>query len=96
MSSDNGAGKAPASSADYGKTASFLAVGVGLPAERVDVVLASEEYAAEVRADFEQARAYGATGVPFFVVDQKYGVSGAQPTEVFGQLLQRAWDDANA
>ena len=41
--------------------------------------------------DIAQARAYGATGVPFFVVDQKYGVSGAQPTEVFSQLLERAW-----
>ena len=42
-------------------------------------------------ADIAQARAYGATGVPFFVVDQKYGVSGAQPAEVFSQLLERAW-----
>ena len=44
-----------------------------------------------MHADIAQARAYGATGVPFFVVDQKYGVSGAQPTEVFSQLLERAW-----
>ena len=40
-----------------------------------------------------QARAYGATGVPFFVVDEKYGVSGAQPTELFAQLLERAWSE---
>ena len=60
---------------------------------RVDEVLASEEYLDAVHEDIAQARAYGATGVPFFVVDQKYGVSGAQPTEVFSQLLDRAWAD---
>jgi predicted DsbA family dithiol-disulfide isomerase len=67
------------------------AVDAGLDPGRVDDVLASREYADDVRADIEQARAYGATGVPFFVVDQKYGVSGAQPPEVFTQLLERAW-----
>ena len=54
-------------------------------------MLASDEYADAVQADIAQARAYGATGVPFFVVDQKYGVSGAQPAEVFGQVLEQAW-----
>jgi predicted DsbA family dithiol-disulfide isomerase len=71
------------------------AVGVGLDAERVGAVLASDEYADAVAADIAQARAYGATGVPFFVVDQKYGVSGAQPSEVFAQLLATAWADAH-
>lgn len=42
-----------------------------------------------------QAQAYGASGVPFFVVDQKFGVSGAQPTEVFTQLLERAWSESH-
>ena len=68
-----------------------IAVDVGLDPGRVDEVLASEEYLDAVHEDIAQARAYGATGVPFFVVDQKFGVSGAQPTEVFGQLLERAW-----
>ena len=62
---------------------------------RVDEVLASEEYLDAVHEDIAQARAYGATGVPFFVVDQKYGVSGAQPTEVFSQLLERAWAESH-
>ena len=48
-----------------------------------------------VAADVAQARAYGATGVPFFVVDQRYGVSGAQPTEVFEQVLTQAWAEAH-
>jgi predicted DsbA family dithiol-disulfide isomerase len=67
---------------------------VGLDPGRVDDVLASEEYLDAVHADIAQARAYGATGVPFFVVDQKYGVSGAQPTEVFSELLDRAWTES--
>lgn len=70
-----------------------IAVGAGLPADRVDAVLASEEYFADVQADIEQAQRYGASGVPFYVVDAKYGVSGAQPAEVFTQVLDRAWAD---
>lgn len=65
----------------------------GLGEERVREVLASTEYDDAVEADVRQAAAFGATGVPFFVVDQRYGVSGAQSTEVFGQVLRRAWSD---
>jgi predicted DsbA family dithiol-disulfide isomerase len=72
-----------------------VAVDVGLDPARVDEVLAGDEFTGAVHADIEQARAYGATGVPFFVVDQKYGVSGAQPTEVFSQLLERAWSESH-
>lgn len=68
-----------------------VAVETGLDPARVDAVLASDLYADAVAADVAQARAYGASGVPFYVVDQKYGLSGAQPTEVFSQLLERAW-----
>jgi predicted DsbA family dithiol-disulfide isomerase len=57
----------------------------------VDDVLAGERYADAVAADVRQALAYGATGVPFFVVDRKYGVSGAQPVEVFAQVLETAF-----
>ncbi|PKH44301.1 Predicted dithiol-disulfide isomerase, DsbA family [Nocardioides alpinus] len=72
-----------------------VAAAAGLDATRVDEVLGSREFEADVHADAEQARAYGATGVPFFVIDQKYGVSGAQPTEAFTQVLERAWADAH-
>jgi predicted DsbA family dithiol-disulfide isomerase len=72
-----------------------IAAGVGLDAQRVEEVLGSEEYLDEVWADISQAQAYGATGVPFFVVDGKYGVSGAQPTEVFTQVLERAWGESH-
>jgi predicted DsbA family dithiol-disulfide isomerase len=70
------------------------ATDLGLDAARVDEVLTGTEYADAVAADIAQARAYGATGVPFFVVDQKFGVSGAQPAEVFSQVLERAWAES--
>ena len=63
----------------------------GLDRTRVDEVLASDAYAADVQADIDQAHAYGSSGVPFFVIDGRYGVSGAQPAEAFGEVLQRAW-----
>ena len=72
-----------------------VAVETGLDARRVDEVLASDEYADAVEADIAQARAYGAGGVPFYVVDERYAVSGAQPTEVFAQLLERAWAESH-
>ena len=72
-----------------------IATGVGLDEARVREVLGSREYADEVEADIAQARAYGATGVPFYVVDEKYGISGAQPVEVFAQVLDKAWGDSH-
>ncbi|HET7691357.1 MAG TPA: DsbA family oxidoreductase [Nocardioidaceae bacterium] len=71
-----------------------VAVDVGLDPARVDQVLGTREYGDAVLADIAQARAYGITGVPFFVVDGKYGVSGAQPAEVFSQVLDRAWAES--
>ena len=61
----------------------------------MEEVLAGLEFQDEVYADIEQASAYGATGVPFFVIDQKYGVSGAQPAETFREVLERAWSDSH-
>ena len=72
-----------------------VATDAGLAAARVDEVLASDEFADAVEADIAQARAYGAGGVPFHVVDGRYGVSGAQPAEVFAQVLERAWADSH-
>jgi len=71
-------------------TLTELATEVGLPADRVREVLAGTTYTEEVAADQAQAVAYGANGVPFFVIDEKYGVSGAQPVEVFKEALSRA------
>jgi predicted DsbA family dithiol-disulfide isomerase len=68
-----------------------VAAGAGLDPARVDQVLASDEYAADVQADIDRAHAYGSSGVPFFVIDGRYGVSGAQPAEALGEVLRRAW-----
>ncbi|MEY9489448.1 putative DsbA family dithiol-disulfide isomerase [Streptomyces calvus] len=71
-----------------------LATAAGLDEDAVRRVLADPEaYADEVRADEREAAQLGATGVPFFVLDRKYGVSGAQPAEVLAQALTRAWDE---
>jgi predicted DsbA family dithiol-disulfide isomerase len=63
----------------------------GLDGGAVDRVLRSAEHADDVRADTERARSLGANGVPFVVVADTFGVSGAQPTEVFEQVIARAW-----
>ncbi|ROR92216.1 DsbA family oxidoreductase [Nocardioides aurantiacus] len=68
---------------------------VGLDTARVEEVLGSREYADAMEADIRQAAAYGATGVPFFVVDGRYGIAGAQPAETFTQVLTQAWDDTH-
>jgi predicted DsbA family dithiol-disulfide isomerase len=77
------------------ETLTRIATGVGLDEVAVKEVLATDRYADEVEADLRQAVAYGATGVPFFVIDQKYGISGAQPVDTFRQVLDRAWSDAH-
>ncbi|MFI7387690.1 DsbA family oxidoreductase [Streptomyces sp. NPDC049813] len=71
-----------------------LAVAAGLDEAEVRAVLADPAaYADEVRADEREAAELGATGVPFFVLDRRYGVSGAQPAEVFTQALTQAWEN---
>jgi predicted DsbA family dithiol-disulfide isomerase len=66
---------------------------VGLDAERALEVLDSDAYVEAVQGDLAQARAFGITGVPFFVLDRRYAVSGAQPTAVFTSVLEQAWAD---
>ena len=63
----------------------------GADPERVRAVLAGPEYADAVRADIDEARRLGASGVPFFVIDRRYGISGAQPAETFLQVLRTAY-----
>jgi predicted DsbA family dithiol-disulfide isomerase len=61
-----------------------------LGVEGAGPVVTSDKYTAEVEADIQEARLLGANGVPFFVLDRKYGVSGAQPVEVFAKALETA------
>ncbi|MBV9792600.1 MAG: DsbA family oxidoreductase [Actinobacteria bacterium] len=62
----------------------------GLDPEDVHQVLDSDDYTADVREDEEQARQIGINGVPFFVLDGRLGVSGAQSAEVFSEALRQA------
>jgi predicted DsbA family dithiol-disulfide isomerase len=72
-------------------TLSELAVEVGLDRDEVDEVLAGEAFGPEVRADESRATALGASGVPFFVIDAAFGVSGAQGSGVLLGALEQAW-----
>ena len=71
-----------------------LAAEVGLDAEEVRAMLASDMYAREVRDDEDEARQLGISGVPFFVLGGKLAVSGAQPAELLLRALTQAWKDA--
>lgn len=70
-----------------------LAQEIGLDREKVVSALESDEFGPAVNADKEQAIAYGISGVPFFVIDGKYGVSGAQEPATFLQALEKAWGE---
>ncbi len=72
-----------------------LAVEVGLAEEAVRAALASGAHGDAVRADQRDGARLGIGGVPFFVFDRAFGVSGAQPVEVFGQALEQAWTAAH-
>lgn len=68
-----------------------LGAEIGLDAAEVKEMLATDAYAHAVRADIATAEQLRINGVPFFVLDNKYGVSGAQPVELFSRALQQAW-----
>jgi predicted DsbA family dithiol-disulfide isomerase len=72
-----------------------IGIYIGLNEIEVKQVLASDQFADDVRKDIIEAQQIGVRGVPFFVVDRKYGVSGAQPTEVFLETLTKAWAENN-
>lgn len=73
-----------------------LVAEIGVPETEARRVLDGDEYAAEVEEDARALRALGGNGVPFFVIDRRYGVSGAQPAEVFQRALQTARENAMA
>jgi predicted DsbA family dithiol-disulfide isomerase len=69
-----------------------LAAEVGLDADEARAALASDAFSDAVREDERTAGSLGISAVPFFVVDRQMGVSGAQPPELLGKLLDRAWE----
>ncbi len=72
-----------------------LAGDAGLDSDEVRGVLTQQRYADAVRADEAEASALGISGVPFFVVDRTYGLSGAQPSEQILAVLQRSWSGSH-
>jgi predicted DsbA family dithiol-disulfide isomerase len=77
-------------------TLQTLAVEVGLPADEVRELLLTERYGEEVRDDERTAQSAGISAVPCFVIDRKYGASGAQPPETLLEFLQHGWAQREA
>ncbi len=78
--------------ADHG-TLTALAAELGLDANEIRQVLDNGTYTDEVRADQQLAYQIGVQGVPFYVFNNKYAVSGAQSPETFRQVLQQVWEE---
>lgn len=67
---------------------------VGLNEEKIKVMLESDQLDEAVDQDIYESRQIGVKGVPFFVFDRKFGISGAQPDEVFDLTLAKAWAES--
>jgi predicted DsbA family dithiol-disulfide isomerase len=70
-----------------------LATEAGLSADEASATLATDQYAREVRNDEAEAQALGIHGVPFFVINRRYAVEGAQPAELMLSALDSAWSE---
>ena len=81
-----------------GRLEDIVALGeeVGLDAAALREALVGGEFLAAVGADLEQAAAYGITGVPFFVIDGRYGISGAQDSAVFVDAFEQTLAEGSA
>ena len=75
------------------ETLTEIGVSAGLIKADIDTLFATDEYTDAVRMDQVEAGQIGVQGVPFFVFNNKYAVSGAQPTDVFKEILVKAWED---
>ncbi|MFA5246225.1 MAG: DsbA family protein, partial [Pedobacter sp.] len=69
---------------------------IGLDPVKLKSVLESKQYTDDVRADILEAQQIGVRGVPFFVFDRKYAVSGAQESQAFSQVLEKSFDEWKA
>lgn len=80
---------------DIGDKSVLAGIGeeIGLDKTEVEHVLSVGGFEREVNADIDMAAQIGINGVPFFVLDNKYAVSGAQPSETFLMALDRAWEE---
>jgi predicted DsbA family dithiol-disulfide isomerase len=78
---------------DDNKTLVQIGVATGLEEKEIREVLASDAFAKEVEEDEMQAQSIGIRGVPFFVLNDKYAVSGAQSPDTFLDVLQQTWKE---
>ncbi|MGM0750926.1 MAG: DsbA family oxidoreductase [Bacillota bacterium] len=67
----------------------------GLEENEAKAVLEGSDFSQDVRTDEEEARQIGVQGVPFFVINRKYAISGAQPSDVFLSSIQKVWEEEN-
>jgi len=76
-------------------TQTLISIGllIGLSQDDLKKLFAGEAYTNDVENDIYEARQVGVKGVPFFVVDRKYAISGAQPVDVFLKTMERAWSE---
>ncbi|MGB7999807.1 MAG: DsbA family oxidoreductase [Anaerobacillus sp.] len=77
------------------KTLAALGEELGLDPKDIKRMLGTEEFTKEVRSDEAMGSQLGIQGVPFFVFDGKFAVSGAQPVEMFEQALVKTWEEGN-
>ncbi len=73
-----------------------LGTEIGLDSAELSQMLSSNDYADLVKGDIEEAESLGISSVPFFVFNRKYAISGAQPTHLFLETLQQAWNEEHS
>ena len=80
---------------DFGETDTLVSLGkeIGLEEKEIRNALDSDDYAYLVEQDIQEANEIGVTGVPFFVFNRKYAISGAQPPEYFLQTLEKSFGE---
>jgi protein disulfide-isomerase len=67
---------------------------IGLSPIELETILHSEDFSSEVQNDILEAQKYGVRGVPYFVLDDKYAISGAQPSSVFLEALEKTFNSS--
>jgi len=72
-----------------------LSAKIGLDKKETQNVLESDKFSREVKEDIRDSQKVGVQGVPFFVFNEKYAVSGAQPADKFLEVLQKSWKEWN-
>ena len=75
------------------ETLTQLGKEVGLDENELQAAFTDDQYLYQMKQDIQEGANLGVKGVPFFVFDRKYGVSGAQPAEAFLETLSKSFDE---